>query len=61
MSEFQEYLNEQLKNPEFKKAWDEIQPEMNAIRRNIKKCNKREQRRQRKRRRKRMEIDKRLK
>ena len=61
MSELQEYLNEKLKDPEFKKAWDEIQPEMNVIRRSIKKRNKRELRRQRKRRRERMEIDKRLK
>lgn len=61
MSELQEYLNEKLKDPEFKKAWDEVQPEMNAIRRNIKKCNRRELRRERKRRRERMEINKRLK
>ena len=60
-SELQQLIQEQLKNPEFKKAWDEIQPEMNAIRRSIKKRNKRELRRQRKRRRERKEIDKRLK
>lgn len=58
---FDDLLQEQLKDPEFKKAWDEIQPEMNAIRRSIKKCNKRELRRQRKRRRERMEINKWLK
>ena len=61
MSELQEYLNEKLKDPEFKKAWDEIQPEMNAIRRDIKKRHKRDLRRERKRRRERMEINKRLK
>lgn len=27
-----EYLNEQLKNPEFKIEWDAIQPEMDVIR-----------------------------
>lgn len=32
MSEFKELLNEQLKNPEFKKEWDDIQPEMDVIR-----------------------------
>lgn len=32
MSEFQELLQEQLKNPEFKKEWDDIQPEMDVIR-----------------------------
>ena len=32
MSEFKEFLNEQLKNEEFKKEWDEIQPEMDIIR-----------------------------
>lgn len=32
MSEFKELLNEQLKNPEFKKEWDNIQPEMDVIR-----------------------------
>ena len=30
-SEFQKLLNEQLKDPEFKKEWDAIQPEMKAI------------------------------
>ena len=60
-SELQQLIQEQLKDPEFKKAWNEIQPEMNAIRRSIKKCHKRDLRRQRKRRRERKEIDKRLK
>lgn len=60
-SELQQLIQEQLKDSEFKKAWNEIQPEMNAIRRSVKKCNKRELRRQRKRRRERKEIDKRLK
>lgn len=32
MSEFKEFLNEQLENPEFKKEWDDIQPEMDVIR-----------------------------
>ena len=32
MSEFRELLNEQLKNPEFEKEWNEIQPEMDVIR-----------------------------
>ena len=32
MSEFQELLQEQLKNPEFKKEWEDIQPEMDVIR-----------------------------
>lgn len=32
MSEFKELLNEQLKNPEFKKEWENIQPEMDVIR-----------------------------
>ncbi len=32
MSEFRELLNEQLKDPEFKKEWDNIQPEMDVIR-----------------------------
>ena len=29
---FDDYLNEQLKDPEFKKEWDDIQPEMDVIR-----------------------------
>ena len=32
MSEFRDLLNEQLKDPEFKKEWDYIQPEMDVIR-----------------------------
>lgn len=32
MSEFKELLNEQLQNPDFKKEWDDIQPEMDVIR-----------------------------
>lgn len=29
---FQELLQEQIKDPEFKKEWDDIQPEMDVIR-----------------------------
>ena len=29
---FKDYLNEQLKDPEFEKKWNEIQPEMDVIR-----------------------------
>ena len=32
MSEFQELLQEQLKDPDFKKEGDDIQPEMDVIR-----------------------------
>lgn len=32
MSEFDELLNERLQDPEFKKEWDDIQPEMDVIR-----------------------------
>lgn len=32
MSEFRELLNKQLKDAEFKKELDDIQPEMNVIR-----------------------------
>ena len=32
MSEFRELLNEQLKDAELKKEWDDIQPEMDVIR-----------------------------
>ena len=32
MSEFRELLNEQLKDPEFEKEWNEIQPEIDVIR-----------------------------
>lgn len=32
MSEFKNFLNEQLQDEEFKKEWDNIQPEMDVIR-----------------------------
>ena len=32
MSEFQNLLQNKLKDPEFKKEWDDIQPEMDVIR-----------------------------
>jgi len=32
MSEFRELLNEQLKDPEFEKEWNEVQLEMDVIR-----------------------------
>lgn len=32
---FDDYLQEQLKDPEFKKEWDDIQPEMDVIRATI--------------------------
>lgn len=32
MSEFQEFLEEQLQDDEFKKEWEDIQPEMDVIR-----------------------------
>ena len=32
MSEFNEFLNEQLDDPEFRKEWEDIQPEMDVIR-----------------------------
>ena len=32
MSEFRELLNEQLEDPEFKKEWDDLKPEMDVIR-----------------------------
>lgn len=31
MSDFRKYLNEQLKDPEFKKEWDALQPEFEII------------------------------
>ncbi len=31
MSDFREYLNEQLNNPEFRKEWDDLEPEFNTI------------------------------
>ena len=32
MSEFRDFLNDQLKDAELKKEWDDIQPEMDVIR-----------------------------
>lgn len=32
MSEFQEFLNEQLQDDEYRKEWEDIQPEMDVIR-----------------------------
>lgn len=32
MSEFKEFLEEQLKDDEFRKEWEDIQPEMDVIR-----------------------------
>lgn len=32
MSEFKDFLNEQLQDPEFGKEWEDIQPEMDVIR-----------------------------
>lgn len=32
MSEFQEFLNEQFQDGEFRKEWEDIQPEMDVIR-----------------------------
>lgn len=31
MSNFHDYLEEQLQNPEFKKEWDALEPEFNMI------------------------------
>jgi len=31
MSEFREFLNEQLKNPEFRTEWDALEPEFTII------------------------------
>lgn len=31
MSDFQKYLDEQMKKPEFKKEWDNLEPEFNVI------------------------------
>lgn len=42
MSDFREYLNKQLEDPEFKKEWDDLEPEFNAIQAMIdarKQCN----------------------
>ena len=35
ISEFRQWLEEQLKDPEFKKEWDASQPEFEKIRREI--------------------------
>lgn len=32
MSEFNDFLNEQLKDPDFRNEWEDIQPEMDVIR-----------------------------
>ena len=32
MSEFREFLNDQLQDDEFRKEWEDIQPEMDVIR-----------------------------
>ena len=32
MSEFNDFLNKQLEDPEFRKEWEDIQPEMDVIR-----------------------------
>lgn len=34
-SSFDELLERRLEDPDFKKEWDKIQPEMNAIRKQI--------------------------
>lgn len=42
MSDFQNYLNKQLQDPNFKKEWDSLEPEFNTIQAIIdarKKCN----------------------
>lgn len=42
MSDFRDYLNKQLENPEFKQEWDCLEPEFNAIQAMIdarKRCN----------------------
>lgn len=31
MSDFREYLNKQLQDPDFKKEWDDLEPEFNMI------------------------------
>lgn len=31
MSDFRNYLNKQLKNPDFKKEWDYLEPEYNTM------------------------------
>lgn len=37
-SEFQNFLNEQLQDEEFREQWDNIKPEMDAIRASIDIC-----------------------
>lgn len=42
MSDFQEYLKTQMENPEFKKEWDDLEPEFNTMQALIdarKRCN----------------------
>lgn len=36
MSELRDYINEQFKDPEFKKEWDNLEPEMEVVRAMIK-------------------------
>lgn len=36
MSELRDYINEQFKDPEFKKEWDSLEPEMEVVRAMIK-------------------------
>lgn len=36
MSELMDYINEQFKDPEFKKEWDNLEPEMEVVRAMIK-------------------------
>ena len=31
MSDFRDYLNEQMKNPEFRTEWDALQPELSLV------------------------------
>lgn len=31
MSDYRDYLNEQMKDPEFKKEWDNLEPEFNIM------------------------------
>ena len=42
MSNYKEYLNQQLQNPDFKKEWDRLEPEFNMMQAMIdarKRCN----------------------
>lgn len=36
MSELRDYINEQFKDPEFKKEWDNLEPDMEVVRAMIK-------------------------